>query len=246
MLYLIQSKLIFFPQPLIQSQVERYKDLELTFQRENVKLHGWFLKGEKEYPNKLIIYFGGNAEEVSGSFTELQNNTACSLLVMNYRGFGKSEGTPSQDSLFADSLYIFDQVVEENGFSKENIILFGRSLGSGIATYLASKRQVGRVILVTPFDSILSIARKRYFLLPVKLLLKHPFPSSEFAANINHPLLEIIATHDEVIPLTHSQALFDSWKGAKRIVEIQGANHQNISGFNNYWAEINDFISSSK
>ena len=245
LLYFIQGKLIFFPQPLSAAQYESYKELEVSFQREDdISLHGWFLKGQGEGAKKLIIYFGGNAEEVSGSFAEFRDNLDSSLLVINYRGFGKSKGSPSQEALFADGLFIYDEIKKKHGFSEENIILFGRSLGSGVATFVASKRKVGKVILVTPFDSVLNIARKKYFIFPVKLLLNHPFPSVVFAANIAYPLLEIVATEDEVIPNAHSKSLFEAWKGEKKYIEIEGANHQNVSNFRNYWTEIRDFISS--
>lgn len=241
-LYLIQGKLIFFPQALSVAGEERYREWQVEFTSLDTKLHGWFFKGKSEDAKKLLIYFGGNAEEVSGSFGEFQVNLDCSLLFVNYRGYGKSEGSPSQDELFADALFLYDRMVNEYGFNREDIVLLGRSLGSGVATFLASKRTVAGLILVTPFDSVLSIASSKYFIFPIKLLLRHPFLSSEFAKQIDDPLLEIVATKDEIIPNAHSKMLFDAWQGDKKYVEIKGANHQNISTYPNYWAEIRKFI----
>ena len=219
------------------------RPFEKAFTHENIKLHGWFMERVQEKCRKLIIYFGGNAEEVSYSFTEYQKHTSCSLLFVNYRSYGKSEGKPSQDALFLDGLYLFDEILRQTNRSPKDVILVGRSLGSGVASYVASKRKIGGVILITPYDSLKNVASKRYFMFPLSILLKHPFNSVSYAEKITAPLLAIIAAGDTVIPPPHSKSLYNAWKGSKKSFMIEGANHQNVSNFDAYWDEINAFIS---
>ena len=103
-----------------------------------------------------IIYYGGNAEEVSQNLHDLKKFGDYSMLFVNYRGYGKSEGWPGQDVLFSDALFIFDHITNNYNIEPSNIFLMGRSLGSAVAVHVGSKRSVKGMILVTPFDQMLT------------------------------------------------------------------------------------------
>jgi hypothetical protein len=118
----------------------------------------------------------------------------------------------------------------------------GRSLGSGVACYVASQRRVGGVILVTPFDSLVAVARHHYPLFPVGLLLRHRFDSLALAPSITTPMLALVAENDDIIPLNHSTALTDHWAGRTTTVIIGKADHNDLHLDNQYWQAINDFI----
>jgi len=119
----------------------------------------------------------------------------------------------------------------------------GRSLGSGVAVYLAAHRPVRGVILVSPYDSLVEVGRRHYPFLPVSLLLRHRFDSLARVPQIEAPLLCLVATEDRIVPMAHSRALFEAWRGAKNWREIPLADHDGISNEPEYGRSIAAFLS---
>ncbi|HEY8939276.1 MAG TPA: alpha/beta fold hydrolase, partial [Cellvibrio sp.] len=153
------------------------------------------------------------------------------IYAMNYRGFGGSDGTPSEEGLVKDAFFLFDHIRKNH----RDIIVIGRSLGSGIAVQLASKRQVHRLILVTPYDSIQNIAAGRFPAFPVRWLLKDKFESWRYAAKISAPTTVIAAEFDEVIPLKNTRNLLDSFpQGIATLIVVHNTGHNSISGNREY------------
>jgi len=190
--------------------------------------------------SKAVIYFGGNAEDVFQTIPELSSFLPdhTSYLV-NYRGYGGSSGTPSERGLFADALAIYDRVRHQH----KQIAVIGRSLGSGIAVYLAGHRPVDTLILVTPADSALAIARTAYPFYPVSLLLKDKYESTRYAVRITAPTLLLIAGQDEIIPVKHSLELFGYFQpGIAKKNILPAAGHNDISTFPEYWKRIDKFL----
>jgi alpha-beta hydrolase superfamily lysophospholipase len=210
--YFFQEKLIFFPQkfPNGSNSITKYENLEIMINVDGVTLHGWLLNEEKE---KLIIYYGGNAEEVSCRIDDFKGLENYSVLLMNYRGYGKSSGSPSEKHLFSDAVQIFDYITGTLDIQPENRVLFGRSLGSGIALYVASRREVSSVVLVTPFDSIRNIVRDKIPFIPVDMILKHHFHSLSYAKDVTCPSLILIAKNDRVIKNKYSINLVKNMRG---------------------------------
>lgn len=250
-LYFFQSKLIFFPQKISDQALAGiravYPSAEIRLETPDGKiLHGWFLPSEGDLKkDPLVIYFGGNAEEVSGNVLDPHRLKSISSLFINYRGYGLSTGTPSAESFIADALLIYDAMIER-GFTPGQIIVVGRSLGTGVATALARQRAVAKILLVSPFDSLGAVARRHYPFAPVDMLLRHAFDSAERAKHIEIPLKMILAENDETVPHEHSQKLFQAWKGPKEQILIPGAVHNNLHDFDFYWEEIIRFIRPSK
>ena len=123
-----------------------------------------------------------------------------------------------------------------------HMVLMGRSLGSGVAVYVASQRRVRGVILVTPFDSLLNVARHHYPILPVGLLLRHSFDSIGMAPAIPTPALFLVAARDEVIPPEFAVRLAQAWGGPRHTVHIEGAGHNDIQLEADYWQAVNRFL----
>ncbi len=244
LMYFFQERLIFFTQPISNPYVNRFAEHEITFEHNGVKLHGWFVRKNVTAEAPLIVYYGGNAEEVSGNLLDLKSYPDSALLFMNYRGYGKSKGRPSEKNLVSDALHILDEIVRKEGIDLQHVVLLGRSLGSGVATQVAHQRDVGGVILVTPFDSLANVAKSHYPVFPVKLLIRHPFKSVNFAETITIPALNMMGTADRIIPNRHSQALAEAWKGEMESVIIRQADHNNIQLFPQYWESINSFLDS--
>jgi len=225
-LYLAQDKLIF---------IQRKMDNNLL---------NWI---REAYPNaevkiKTPVYFGGNAEEVSGHIMELDDFKGWSLLLVNYRGYGLSEGKPSEKNLFNDALLLYDTFSNRADIDPTRVVAFGRSLGTGIAVYLAAKRSLKGVILVSPYDSIRSLAQETYPYVPVSTLLKHHFDVMVYAPKIKIPMLALIAQDDELISPSHSFALIKAWGGPTEQKILENVDHNNITMGQNYWGSIKFFL----
>ena len=248
-LYFAQSSFIFFPRKIEAHQnsfLKQFENQSITFIHNDVSLHGWFIQQETNLNKPLIIYYGGNAEEVSQNLHDLKKFGDCSILFVNYRGYGKSEGRPGQDILFSDALFIFDQITSNYNIEPSNIFLMGRSLGSAVAVYVGSKRLVKGIILVTPFDNLVNVARKYYPIFPIKLLLRHPFHSDEIAPYIIYPMLTLIGAEDQIISNDFSLNLVELWKGPSEYLIIKNTGHNTITFTSEYWQAIQSFLSNNK
>ena len=248
LLYLLQDRLIFFPQPLDAAQREaiggRFSySQELFIQSESGRrLQAWYVPGEAGKP--LVLYFGGNAEDVSRMLGDAHARVpGLGWLLVNYRGYGGSEGKPSEGAIRADALRWYDHAATRLGAKR--VIAFGRSLGSGAAVYLASQRPLEGVVLVTPYDSLVEVARHHYPFLPVRAFLRHPFDSARLAPGIAAPLLCIAAARDDVIPAVHARRLFDVWGGPKRWLLLEGAGHNTTDSHPLFWTSVTDFLVNS-
>ena len=243
-IYLMQDRLLFHPQPLSQAQRLAIQRLfqpvkEIVLADAGTKLQAWYVKGAPGKP--LVLYFGGNAEEVSWMLEAAHSRLpGFGWLLVSYRGYGGSEGAPSEDTITADALRWYDYAVQELGAAQ--VIAFGRSLGSGAAVFLASQRPVHAVILVTPYDSLVQVAQRHYPYLPVRLLLRHRFESIERAPALHMPLLCIAAGRDQVIPPEHARRLFDAWGGPKKWVELEEAGHNTTDDYPLFWQSVTSFL----
>ncbi len=245
LIYFLQERLIFFPQPVAEDPLKinpeaAIEEVTLTTS-DQVRLHGWLVKGKPaQTPAPLLIYFGGNAEEVSWLASTAGRYSGWSLLLFNYRGYGRSAGKPGEAELFADALQIYDYAARRAAAGR--VAVMGRSLGSGVAVFVAAKRPVAGVILVSPYDSVESVARSIYPFLPIRLMLKHRFDSLSRAPDIKAPLLCLVASADRVIARPHSERLYAAWGGPRRWREIRPADHDSLAGDPDYWREIGEFL----
>lgn len=176
---------------------------------------------------KAILYFGGNAEDVSLSLGPLaQAFPGRALYLLHYRGYGGSGGKPSEAALRRDALALFDQV----DAAHPEVAVIGRSLGSGLAIWLAARRPVSRLALVTPYDSIAEIAAAQFPLFPVRWLLLDKYESWRDAPAITQPTLVLAAEHDEVIPRASAEKLATRFRsGVARYEVLRGAGHNTVS-----------------
>jgi pimeloyl-ACP methyl ester carboxylesterase len=227
-LFVFQRSLLYFPQPAgagnADSFVMAVDDAEL---RVSMRPHAG---------PKALIYFGGNAEDVSASLREFADALPdYAIYALHYRGYGGSSGKPSEAVLHADALALFDRV--RGGHAE--IALLGRSLGSGVAVRLASRRPVSRLVLVTPYDSIAEIAATQFPYFPVRWLLTDKFESWRVARSIRVPTLLLQAERDEVVPPASTARLNAAFaNGVASLVVIRGAGHNTISSTRQYMDEI--------
>lgn len=248
LVYLAQERLIFFPQRLderaalgIQQSYPRGEAFELAGE-DGVRLRGWLVDGPARRPWPLVIYFGGNAEEVSWLVPEFSRVPDWAALLVNYRGYGLSQGQPSETTLYRDALALYDRATRRDDIDSRRVIAIGRSLGTGVATYLASQRPVAGVVLISPYDSLVQVARAAYPFLPVDLLLRHRFDSAARAPSIHAPLLALVAARDNVIRPERSSQLVQAWGGPAHLEVLGGVDHNTIHSHSDYWRLIGAFL----
>jgi hypothetical protein len=243
LLYFFQEKFIFFPPPANKTWYLKIKHYEYFITTASAHLHGWKISSADSQHNAIIIYFGGNAEDVSYNILDANLYATRHLFLTNMPGFGNSTGQLSEHSFFSNGLQIYDYIVKKYHLDTQNIFIMGRSLGSTVATYVASQRNTAGLILITPFDSIENIARKQYSLLPIKLLLKHKFSTEKYIDAVSAPIMVIATDNDGIIPAINLANLYAPRKQKINLLKINDANHINISKKKNYFTYINNFIS---
>jgi len=218
--WVFQRSLIYFPQPLAISHPSTLLRLVVD--------DGEVLVSVRPHagPNALI-YFGGNAEDVSLNLPEFAEAfPEHALYLMHYRGYGGSSGSPSEEAIQRDALALFDRVHAMH----PRTVVMGRSLGAAVAIRLASQRPASRLVMITPFDSLLAFAARQFPYLPIKWLLKDKFESSTYAARIQVPTLLVVAEQDEIIPRASSEALYRHFApGVAALKVIPGKGHNSIS-----------------
>jgi uncharacterized protein len=186
-----------------------------------------------------LIYFGGNAEDVSHTLGELVAQFPdYALYLPHYRGYGGSAGEPSETALTADALALFDRVQQDHA----RIGLIGRSLGSGVAMQVAAARPVAGLALVTPFASMTSVAAYHYPWLPVSLLLKDRFDSAAVADKVVAPSLMLLAGRDQVVPPESSRQLIAGFAHPPLVRTFTDADHNDIAAEPGYYSALKAFF----
>ena len=231
-LYLIQRKFIYYPTPVIKHQLPEIVIEAMDGAQLNIVVGN---AGK----NEAVIYLGGNAESVANSAPDLVAHLSDkTIYLVNYRGYGGSDGTPTESNLFKDADVIFDAIATSH--SKVSVI--GRSLGTGVACWLATQRPVKQMVLITPFDSILNIAKKAYPVFPVGWLLKDKYRSIEYAPDIKIPVLVILAGRDRVIPSDSSHRLIQAFSQVAEVSVLENSDHNNLQTDDTFYSLIKDFF----
>ena len=240
--WLGQERLIFFPQPLAGEprMPAGTRDLALVA-GDGTRLAGHFVPGPAQR-SPVLLCFGGNAEEISGTLADPRWPVGYARAGVNYRGYGASEGRPGEAALMADAALVYDAVAARSDVDPGRIVVVGRSLGSAVAARLAADRPVAAAILISPYDSLVEVGRGHYPWLPVSWLLRHRFDARTAAARARSPLLAIVAADDAIIPPARSRALVAAWGGPTSVVVLAGRDHNDIEGDAGYWAAIERFL----
>ncbi len=231
-LFIKQRDFLYFP-----TQQTKHPFNEEIFHNDDIKIKTTVLNKNNK---NSIIYFGGNAENVDYNadiFTEIFPEHT--IYLIKYRGYGGSTGNPKEKNLYLDALHIHDKIKSKY----ETVSVIGRSLGSGVATYLASKRDIDKLILVTPFDSIQNIAQEIFPLFPMSLLLQDKYNSIGRVRSIKSKTLIISAQNDQVIGKKHTEKLVNEFPTSQVIFKVvKGASHNSISDNQYYYELLQQFI----
>ena len=246
--WLGQEKLLFYPRRVSTKPAapKGWRLEEVSFNaRDGTRLAGVLVLPPATKP-PLVIYFGGNAEEVTEyapAASEQYGDRA--VLLVNYRGYGASAGTPGEAALVSDGIELFDWARARGDIDSSRIALHGRSLGGGVAVQVAAARTPKCVVLTSPFLSAVAVAKHLYPWLPVSLLIRHRFDSAARVPSIHVPALFLMGTADTLIPMKQSQDLSTLWGGPAERVVLDGFGHNDISVTPRYAQAIREFLDRS-
>ena len=242
-LYYLQERLLFLPTTLDKDYVYElnYPYEELFFESEEGALIN-AIHFKLKNPKGVILYFHGNASDLSrwSKVTEYFVDLNYDLLVMDYRTYGKSKGKLSEEAMYKDATYCYNYLL--NHYSEDEITLYGRSLGTGIASYLASLNSPKQLLLETPYYSILDVARQRFPVFPVKSLLRYHFPNYEYLPKVSCPISIIHGTADRVVPYESGKKLTELNLNNLSFYSIPGGDHNNLIDFDDYHEAISKVL----
>ena len=242
-----EESLLYFPSRDLAATPQDYglesEDLEPTTE-DGVRLFGWWIRGEGR---RAVLFFHGNAGNAADRLDRmkiLRDRFGLDVFLVDYRGYGRSGGSPSEAGLARDARAIYD-AARERGFPPERIVPFGESLGSAVAVGLAAERPCGGVVLETPFLSIRAMARRHYPFVP-GVFIRTRFDNGERILAIAAPKLFLVAERDEVVPPEQGRRLFELAPPPKTLYVIPDARHNDtyVVGGEPYWEAVGAFLAS--
>lgn len=238
-LYLFQDSMIFKAQKATKVELLPYiKDVkEISFKvEENITLYGKH-KTTTNTKKPMLLYFGGNSSDITSFFNHTTKLKDYEIISFNYRGYINSQGSPSQDKFFEDAVKIYDKYTKN-----KEVIVIGKSLGTGMASFLASKRELKGLVLLTPYDSISSMAKKKYPIFPIDLLLKHKFESTKYLKTVNTGTILFEVEGDEVIKKYHFEKLKKEVKNLKSHIVFTNTRHGNILSHKDFQEKLKESL----
>lgn len=244
----LEERFIFFPETRIELTP---RELGLAFEdvyfaaSDGVRLNGWFVP----FPGAraTLLWFHGNAGNISHRLENIQllhDKVNLHIFIFDYRGFGRSEGRPSESGTYLDAVAALRHLRSRDDMDPRALVLFGRSVGAAVAAEIATREDCAAVILESPFASIRAMARVAFPLLPIGRLLRTRYDVVDKVRRIRVPLLVIHGDRDEVIPYAQGRQVFEAAPGPKEFYAIPGAHHNDtyLVGGDDYFAALKSFI----
>lgn len=191
----------------------------------------------------MMLVFAGQGGEASGYFELSVRLPELAWAFINYRGYGLSDGIPSDKALFHDAVAVYDHFVARADIDGNNIFALGGSMGAGVATYLAAQRPVTGVVLFSPYDRIGGgVAQDLMPWLPTKIMFKNRFDAGAYAPEVHAPALAIVGDSDTVIRPERSRALMRAWGQPHRLVVVADADHYSVYQNDSAWRAVDGFV----
>ncbi len=242
----IERRLIYHPEKDLDSDPSKlglaYEDVVFTAS-DDVQLHGWYVPGSIDV---TFLWFHGNAGNISHRLSNLKvmhDELAVNIFIFDYRGYGQSQGTPSEQGTYLDAMAALDSLKSREDISTNRIVYYGRSLGGALAVELARQESPYGLILESSFPSVTYMARKANPL-PLWRLLRTKYDSAAKVPHIQAPLLQMHGDMDDTVPLEAGRALFEAANTPKEFYVIPGADHNDtyLVGGSAYWEKLREFI----
>lgn len=246
-LYFNQASHIYHPEKVWETTPAAedlpFEDVTIT-SADKVKLSAWYVPAHEAKGTVLILH--GNARNMASDMDVIEMFPAFgwNVLILDYRGFGKSEGTPSEKGTYLDAQAAWDWLVTTKHEAPNRIVIVGRSLGSAIAAELASQQKPGGLILEGAFTSLAAVGQEHYPIFPVKLLSRFHYDTLAFLKKVTCPVLIIHSRDDDVVKFHHAQELYAGVSGEKKLVEIGGPHRGGYKPTRGiYLRGVQDFLS---
>ena len=245
--YIFQSRYIYYPERTLSADPST---IGLQFESvyfesaDGVKLSGWFIPSHSA--RGVILFCHGNAGNISHRLESIQifHQLGLDIFIFDYRGYGQSQGKPTEPGTYEDAQAAWRHLIEERQLAPSDIIVFGRSLGGAVASWLAQSHTPRALILESTFTSLRDIAATLYPYLPVRLLLRFEYNTAEYLSRVDCPVLIVHSRGDEIMPLSHGWRLFEIAREPKKFLEIAGTHNEGfITSGKHYEEGLNTFIS---
>jgi pimeloyl-ACP methyl ester carboxylesterase len=224
-----EPRMLYYPTRQIDQTPDqvglKYEDINLTTS-DGVRINGWYLPCGREAKH-TIVFFHGNAGNISDRFEKLQvfRDLGVDTLIIDYRGYGRSEGKPNEAGTYRDAQAAYEYLTQQRQIVPRSIVVYGESLGSAIAADLASKVEVGGLILEEAFTSVGDVGQKMFPFLPVRWLVRNKYDTLSKLPRIKVPLLILHSRDDEFFNMRHAQRLLAAANEPKRLVELRGGHN---------------------
>ncbi|MEF8792871.1 alpha/beta hydrolase [Thiohalorhabdus sp.] len=229
--YINQHRMLYLPDQFGREPTATPADIGLSYTEvtltaaDGVELHGWHVPAAAE--RGAVALFHGNAGNIGHRLETLRllNDLGLATLIIDYRGYGRSEGQPSEAGTYRDAEAVWHHLSEERDIDPDRIVVFGRSLGAAIAARLAARHTPAALILESPFTSVPELAAEIYPYLPVRWLSRYRYATADYAAQAACPLLVIHSSDDDIVPIAHGRAVYQRASGPKRFLELTGGHN---------------------
>ncbi len=240
--FLFQSRLVYFPQ-IGQELTVTPRDAGLEFEEvwlttdDVVALHGWFVPARQ--PRSTVLLLHGNAGNISHRMEYLLMfyRLGYSTFIFDYRGYGKSGGSPSEEGTYRDAQAAWKYLTGIREADPRRIVLLGESLGGAVAAWLASRHKPGALVLASTFTSVPDMGAEVYPFLPVRLLSRYGYNAREYLRSVNSPVLVAHSRDDDIVPYRHGQALFAAAREPKAFLEMRGGHNDGFVFMREAWIE---------
>jgi uncharacterized protein len=238
--FLNQDRFVYYP----IAQINMYpSDIGLDYEdvwlgtEDGIMINAWFFEQKKS--DKVVLVFHGNGGNISYNLDLAKGllKYHFSVMLLDYRGYGKSKGKPSEEGTYLDSQAAFDYLLTQKGYKPDDIILLGRSLGGPIAARLASISSPRALVLDSTFTSLKDIGSKVYPFLPVRRFFKFDYDTLSYIKRTDIPVLIIHSTEDDTIPFDHAQRLLEAVNTKKRLIEIKGNHNSSFAASQDIYLE---------
>jgi len=246
---ILENRFIYFP-PRYPEGFVSPKDYGLQVEEvwmtaeDGVKLNAYFLA--RTSSPKTLLWFHGNAENIGFGLEQMKilANLGVNILELDYRGYGKSEGSPDEAGVYSDANAAYDYLVQTRRFQPKNIIIYGQSLGGAVAVDLAARRECGALIVQSSFTSVREMARRMFPIPLLEYVPKSRFDSLEKIRRIRAPILIVHGTRDETIPVSMGERLYQAAPEPKSFFAVEGAGHNDVFavGGEQYLSRMRGFI----
>lgn len=227
--YVFQARLLYLPNLTGRELIATPAMIGLDYQDLRIQvgggptLHGWLVSSGRERA-PVVLFFHGNAGNISHRLDSIRifHELGLDVLIFDYRGYGQSEGRPSEEGTYRDAEAVWSYLTGEGGYSADRIVLFGRSLGAAVAAHLGQRVRPGALILESAFVSVPDLASYHYWYLPARLLSRFRYATGDYVVGVEAPVLVVHSPDDEIVPIAQGRRIFERAREPKEFLQIIG------------------------